>query len=94
MYTGTQLYDIVVIVYLFFRAFRSFFLFLFIWLFFLLSFIGYSNEVGEALRPVIPKKVVHLSYGIAIAYVIGDCIDKTMQTYKVIEVNMILSVDI
>lgn len=44
---------------------------------------GYANEVGEALRPVIPKKVVHLSYGIAISYVIGDCIDKTVNTYKV-----------
>lgn len=44
---------------------------------------GYANEVGEALRPLIPKKVVHLSYGVAIAYVIGDCFDKTIQTYQV-----------
>lgn len=48
------------------------------------SFLGYSNEVGEALRPVIPKKIVHLSYGIAVTYVIADCIDKSMKTYKVI----------
>lgn len=44
---------------------------------------GYANEVGEALRPVIPKKVVHLSYGVAITYVICDCFDKTIKTYQV-----------
>ncbi|XP_031626009.1 mitochondrial fission process protein 1 [Contarinia nasturtii] len=47
-----------------------------------LRYCGYANEVGEALRPLIPKKVVHLSYGVAVAYVIGDCIDKTGKTYK------------
>lgn len=32
---------------------------------------------------MIPKKIVHLSYGIAITYVLGDCIDKGKTTYQV-----------
>lgn len=51
---------------------------------------GYANEVGEALRPVIHKKLVHLSYGVAIAYVIGDCIDKSVKTYQVSAMRMFI----
>lgn len=47
------------------------------------QFKGYSNEVGESFRPLVPKKVVNLSYAVAIAYVCGDCFDKTVKTYQV-----------
>lgn len=46
-------------------------------------YCGYSNEVGESFRPLIPKGIVHASYAIAIVYVIGDCVDKTIKTYRV-----------
>lgn len=58
---------------------------------FILLFIGYANEVGESFRPLIPKKIVNLSYGIAISYVIADCTDKTIKTYRVrTNINSIL----
>lgn len=44
---------------------------------------GYANEVGESFRPVIPKQLVHASYGVAITYVIADCLDKSLKTYRV-----------
>lgn len=46
-------------------------------------YCGYSNEVGESFRPLIPRSIVHFSYVIAIVYVIGDCVDKTVKTYQV-----------
>lgn len=39
--------------------------------------------MGESFRPLIPARVVHISYGIAIAYVLADCGDKTIKTYRV-----------
>lgn len=48
-----------------------------------IRYCGYSNEVGESFRPLIPKSIVHLSYAIAIVYVIGDCVHKTNKTYQV-----------
>jgi len=38
-------------------------------------YVGYANEVGEALRPVYPK-VVRPSYGMAFGYVVADTLDK------------------
>lgn len=31
-------------------------------------FLGYANEVGEALRPLVPVGVVYATYAIAIGY--------------------------
>ena len=40
-----------------------------------LRYMGYSNEVGEAFRPIVPRLVVP-SYALAIAYVLADTADK------------------
>ncbi|XP_055696576.1 mitochondrial fission process protein 1 [Lutzomyia longipalpis] len=45
-------------------------------------YLGYSNEVGEAFRPLIKKIFVHLSYGIAVTYVCADAFDKSHKVYK------------
>lgn len=37
---------------------------------------GYTNEVGESFRPLVPVPVVWASYGVATAYVTADAIDK------------------
>ncbi|XP_042297610.1 mitochondrial fission process protein 1 isoform X2 [Sceloporus undulatus] len=37
---------------------------------------GYTNEVGESFRAVVPVSVVWASYGIATAYVTADAVDK------------------
>lgn len=50
---------------------------------FIVSFAGYSNEVGESFRPLIPKVFVHLSYAVAISYVLAECVDKSVKTYRV-----------
>lgn len=42
-----------------------------------IRYLGYSNEVGEAFRHLWPRGVVHFSYGLAVAYVLADCFDKT-----------------
>jgi len=47
-----------------------------------LRYCGYSNEVGESFRPLIPRVFVNLSYAIAISYVLAECADKTVKTYK------------
>ncbi len=41
-----------------------------------LRFAGYANELGEAFRPLVSHTWVHASYAVAIAYVLGDTIDK------------------
>ena len=41
-----------------------------------LRYLGYSNECGEAFRPLVPLPVVLGSYGLAIAYVVADAIAK------------------
>ena len=46
--------------------------------------LGYTNEVGESFRPIIPKMFVNLSYAVAISYVLAECIHKSYDTYKVI----------
>ncbi|GAB0088070.1 Mitochondrial 18 kDa protein [Sergentomyia squamirostris] len=45
-------------------------------------YLGYTNEVGEAFRPLIKKIFVHLSYGIAVSYVCADAYDKSSKVYK------------
>ncbi|XP_037918382.1 mitochondrial fission process protein 1-like isoform X2 [Hermetia illucens] len=47
-----------------------------------LRYFGYANEVGEAFRPLIPRSIVRLSYGVAIGYVLADVGSKTKETYE------------
>lgn len=49
----------------------------------LLRYCGYANEVGESFRPVVPKLFVHLSYAVAVMYVLAECGDKSRKIYKV-----------
>lgn len=35
-------------------------------------YTAYSSDVGEALRPIVPQWAVRGSYGLAIAYIMGD----------------------
>lgn len=44
---------------------------------------GYTNEVGEAFRSIVPKFIVHLSYVIASGYVLADTIHKGHKVYEV-----------
>lgn len=46
-----------------------------------LRFMGYTNEVGEAFRPLIHKNLVNLSYVAASLYVLADVRDKAMKMY-------------
>lgn len=52
-----------------------------------LRYCGYANEVGESFRPVIPKVFVHLSYAVAVMYVLAECGDKSRKIYKVRELR-------
>jgi fission process protein 1 len=47
----------------------------------LLRYAGYANEVGEAFRHVVPRMLVP-SYAVALLYVSGDTLDKTMRSYR------------
>ncbi|XP_020808431.1 mitochondrial fission process protein 1 isoform X1 [Drosophila serrata] len=40
---------------------------------------GYSNEIGESFRPLVPKSLVAASYGMAIGYVCTDTFDKALR---------------
>ncbi|XP_030568527.1 mitochondrial fission process protein 1 [Drosophila novamexicana] len=44
-----------------------------------IRYMGYSNEVGEAFRPLVPKSFVAASYGMAIGYVCTDTFDKALR---------------
>lgn len=46
-------------------------------------FLGYANEVGEALRPLVPAPLVWATYAVAIGYAAGDTYHKANQTYAV-----------
>lgn len=46
-------------------------------------FIGYTNEVGEAFRSIVPKSVVWSSYVVACGYVLADTIHKGLHVYNV-----------
>ncbi|KAH8387068.1 hypothetical protein KR093_004530 [Drosophila rubida] len=41
--------------------------------------LGYSNEVGEAFRPLVSRSIVSASYGMAIGYVCTDTFDKALR---------------
>jgi len=43
-----------------------------------LRFAGYANEVGESFRYVLPRLLAP-SYGVALLYVVGDTVDKTLR---------------
>jgi len=43
------------------------------------GFAGYSNEIGESFRPLVPKSLVAASYGMAIGYVCTDTFDKALR---------------
>lgn len=47
----------------------------------LLRYLGYSNELGEALRPVLPAAYL-ASYALAFAYVFADSADKGQRADK------------
>ncbi|XP_051175786.1 mitochondrial fission process protein 1 [Leptopilina boulardi] len=47
-----------------------------------LRYLGYTNEVGEAFRNTVPKKVVWFSYLVASGYVIADTFHKASKVYK------------
>jgi len=53
-----------------------------IWRDTLLRYCGYANEVGESFRHVAPA-LYYPSYGVAIAYVLGDVQDKARKTYAI-----------
>lgn len=40
------------------------------------SSVGYSNEVGESFRALVPVSLVWASYALATAYVSADAVDK------------------
>ena len=44
-------------------------------------YLGYANEVGEAFRYQISKKILISAYVISGGYVLGDTIDKTYKSY-------------
>jgi len=52
-----------------------------IWRESLLRYLGYSNELGEALRPVLPAAYL-ASYVAAFSYVLADSVDKGMRADK------------
>ncbi|CAN0044469.1 mitochondrial fission process protein 1 [Lampetra fluviatilis] len=39
-------------------------------------FLGYANEVGESFRALVPVSLVWATYGVSMAYVTADAIDK------------------
>ena len=48
-----------------------------------IRFLGYTNEFGEAFRPLIPKWLVYSTYGVAILYATADTADKAKKAYDV-----------
>ncbi|XP_017148418.2 mitochondrial fission process protein 1 [Drosophila miranda] len=47
-----------------------------------IRYMGYSNEIGEAFRPLVPKSIVAASYGLAIGYVCTDTFDKSLRLQR------------
>jgi fission process protein 1 len=45
-------------------------------------FLGYANEVGEALRPMVPVSAVWSTYAIAIGYALADTYHKGNREYQ------------
>ncbi|KAH8396107.1 hypothetical protein KR222_003469, partial [Zaprionus bogoriensis] len=53
---------------------------------------GYSNEVGEAFRALVPKSLVSASYGLAIGYVCMDTFDKSLRERMAGSSNRVVAV--
>ncbi|KAJ0406825.1 hypothetical protein P43SY_008847 [Pythium insidiosum] len=51
-----------------------------IWRDSLVRYLGYSNELGESFRPIVPQLVVP-SYLVAFGYVLGDTYDKASKAH-------------
>ena len=49
----------------------------------LLRYVGYSNEIGEAFRPIVPRFIVNYSYVIEFGYFIGDIFHKGHKAYHI-----------
>ncbi|XP_057330359.1 mitochondrial fission process protein 1 [Microplitis mediator] len=47
-----------------------------------LRYLGYTNEVGEAFRSIVPKSIVWMSYVIASGYVIADTAHKGIKEHE------------
>lgn len=45
-------------------------------------YLGYSNELGEAFRPLISKALVNFSYVVATGYVLADTYSKASRVYN------------
>lgn len=50
---------------------------------FLIPFLGYANEIGEAFRSIVPNSIVWLSYAVASGYVLADTINNGFKAYQV-----------
>ncbi|MES1910606.1 MAG: hypothetical protein MHM6MM_003177 [Cercozoa sp. M6MM] len=48
----------------------------------LLRYLGYTNEVGESLRPLMPPVFVTGTYVVSFAYVLADAIDKSYKSWQ------------
>jgi fission process protein 1 len=46
-----------------------------------LRYLGYSNEIGEAFRPIISTKIVTYSYLLEFVYFISDTVHKGHKAY-------------
>jgi hypothetical protein len=47
-----------------------------------LRYLGYSNEVGEAFRPLVGNFGANLTYVVAVGYVLADSIDKAIKSQQ------------
>ncbi|XP_033211406.1 mitochondrial fission process protein 1 isoform X2 [Belonocnema kinseyi] len=45
-------------------------------------YLGYTNEVGEAFRNIVPKSIVWCSYIVACGYVLADTLYKGSKVYQ------------
>ena len=48
-----------------------------------IRFFGYTNEFGEAFRPLLPKWVVLATYGVSFLYAAADTAHKANSAYQV-----------
>lgn len=54
-----------------------------------LRFLGYTNELGEAFRPLLPRPVVTATYGVVFLYTIADTADKCKRAYQVRSISCV-----
>jgi len=47
-----------------------------------LRYLGYSNEVGEAFRPLVGNLGANLTYVVAVGYVLADSSDKAIKSQQ------------